>query len=508
MNQYLSIKKVKELFRKITSTVDTTGCEKEVNEINHTLDKFLDKGIDFKEIVDSLDDSIFITDKDGKVLYANPAYEKNTGISLDRVIDHYVNDLIHKDHLYSGGAIPYVLKYKKSCFRLSTTYAQGKPLKGYAAGTPLFDDNGNLYQVVACSRPIVSLSSLKEDFNAFISEVEQIKPQKIDTKAESNLSPEMVGRNTTLSSLWSIIKNVAPSDATVLITGESGSGKEVIADEIYKNSKRNKQPFIKINCASIPAHLIESELFGYKKGAFSGANANGKPGLFEMANNGTLLLDEIGDMPMDLQVKLLRAIQSQEITRVGDTTPIHLNIRFLASTNSDLKQKIAEGTFRQDLYYRLNVIPLYVPPLRERKDDIEELCNTFIERFSTKYELPFSLTKDQIKYLQRYNWPGNIRELENIIEYLVLCSAGNGVCDDSILYNLLDISSEGEVTHSASNISHDFNSAVEEFEKQYLENTLRNCRTLREAGDRLGLNASTISRKIRQYNIDYDGIRR
>ena len=310
----------------------------------------------------------------------------------------------------------------------------------------------------------------------------------------------MIGKDGTLANIWTLISHVAPSDATVLITGESGAGKEVIADEIYRNSNRNDKPFVKINCAAIPAHLLESELFGYEKGAFSGANAKGKQGLFELANHGTLMLDEIGDMPMDLQVKLLRAIQQQEITRIGGSRPIKLDIRFLALTNSNLKEKIANGTFRQDLYYRLNVIPIYVPPLRERVADIEALCNRFIEVFSAKYNRPFSLTEQQLNYLKQYSWPGNIRELENIIEYLVLCSSGIGQVDDSIIAGLLNISQEQEPTITA---DMDFSSAVAQFEKNLLETTLKTSGNLREAGKKLNINASTISRKIKQYNIDY-----
>lgn len=502
MNQYKAIYQIREMLQNlITEYADSDSqLTQKLKTIDQELNYFLNRGIDFKQIVDELDDSIFITDKEGNVLYVNPAYTRNTGITPDRVLNHNVHDLIEKDKLYSGGAIPDVLRTKKSAFRLSTTYGTGAPLLGYASGTPVFDSDGNLHQVIASSRPIVTLQALKEDFNIFVRQVQEMNPQNTNTESEKHLSTEMIGKDGTLANIWTLISHVAPSDATVLITGESGAGKEVIADEIYRNSKRNDKPFVKINCAAIPAHLLESELFGYEKGAFSGANAKGKPGLFEMANHGTLMLDEIGDMPMDLQVKLLRAIQQQEITRIGGSKPIHLDIRFLALTNSNLKEKIANGTFRQDLYYRLNVIPIYVPPLRERIADIEPLCNRFIEIFSEKYNRPFSLTEQQLYYLKQYSWPGNIRELENIIEYLVLCSSGIGQVDDSIIAGLLNISLEQEPLHS-DNI--DFSTAVAQFEKNLLENTLKTCGNLREAGQKLNINASTISRKIKQYNINY-----
>lgn len=500
MNQYKAIYQIRQMLHDLMAEYSNSEIQPKLEAIDRELDYFLDRGIDFKQVVDGLNDSIFITDKDGNVLYVNPAYTCNTGIKPERVVNHNIYDLIEKDKLYSGGAIPDVLRTKKPAFRLSTTYGTGAPLMGYASGTPIFDSDGNLHQVIASSRPIVTLQSLKEDFNTFLKEVQEMTPQNTCTESEKHLSTEMIGKDGTLANIWTLISHVAPSDATVLITGESGAGKEVIADEIYRNSKRNDKPFVKINCAAIPAHLLESELFGYEKGAFSGANAKGKPGLFEIANHGTLMLDEIGDMPMDLQVKLLRAIQQQEITRIGGSKPIHLDIRFLALTNSNLKEKIANGTFRQDLYYRLNVIPIYVPPLRERVADIEALCNRFIEIFSEKYNRPFSLTEQQLYYLKQYSWPGNIRELENVIEYLVLCSSGIGQVDDSIIAGLLNISLEQEPIMSD---TVDFSTAVAQFEKNLLENTLKSSSNLREAGQKLNINASTISRKIKQYNINY-----
>lgn len=578
MNQYLAICNIRSLLKDTIRQCQDASITRQLQSIDSELQYFLEKDIDFKEIVDGLDDSIFITDASGNVLYVNPAYTKNTEILPEEVIGHNISELIGKDKLYTGGAVADVIKNKKSAFRLSTTYKSAPPRTGYVVGTPIFDRDGKLHQVVACSRTIISLQALQDDFQTFVQEIHKLEAKPIEKASQKNLSGDLIGKYTSLSHIWTIINHIAPSDATVLITGESGVGKEVIADEIFRNSKRSKKPFIKINCASIPANLLESELFGYEKGAFSGASAKGKPGLFELANNGTLMLDEIGDMPMDLQVKLLRAIQSQEITRIGGTAPIKLNIRFLALTNSNLKEKIKEGTFRQDLYYRLNVIPIYVPPLRERIVDLEALCSFFIDKFCSKYECSFHLTKQQLDMLGRYDWPGNIRELENIIEYLVLCSAGIGQVDDSVLSGLLNISSpiagnpEEYLQNSQSTVDSgtsqknpagtadnempqkntagtadskrpqkntadaadnetfpenpadaadngvasqdapgnfsadepaDFASAVAAFEKELLERTLKNSRSLRDAGQKLGINASTISRKIKQYHIEY-----
>ena len=513
MDQYVAIRDTRIALQKLIASVQDQHLVTALNGIDRALAVFHDRGIDFKEVTDHLDDSLLITDADGIVLYINLAYTKNTGITEEDVLGKDIHQLIGTDKLFTGGAVCSVLEGKKQVFRLSTTYKTEQPLMGYVVGTPLFRPDGSLRQVVACSRPIPSLRSLQDDFETFVHEVNSLKPKSINKESAKELSEGMVGRYGSLEQIGVLIDHVAPTDASILITGESGVGKEVIADEIYRRSLRNDKPYVKINCASIPAHLLESELFGYEKGAFTGANTKGKIGLFEYANNGTLMLDEIGDMSMDLQVKLLRAIQSQEITRIGGTKPIRLNIRFLALTNADLKKKVAEGGFRQDLYYRLNVIPIRVPPLRERQQDLEALCDHFIDRFSRKYSRSFHLTQRQLDYMKEYSWPGNIRELENLIEYLVLCSSGIGQVGDEMLAGLLSLDKgvllaeepRKPMVPAVPGLEEeiDFNAAVCAYEKQLLEYALRGSSTLQEAGKKLNLHASTVCRKIKQYQIEY-----
>ena len=548
MNQSLSIYNIRQKLHDIMENTDSNTAQA-LSEVDASLGDFLDYGIDFKRVVDGLDDSLLITDNTGKCIYVNPAYSKNTSIQPKEILGKVVMDEYGPGKLFSHGAVGDVIKTGKVTFCLCKTSKNDIPLTGYIIGTPLFDNQGNLQQVIALSRPIVQLKGLRNYFAAFVSELNQIQKQlsPTTTDAKEQLSPPMIGKETTMAPIWSLIHHIAPTDATVLITGESGTGKEVLADEIFRNSNRKNERFVKLNCASIPAQLFESELFGYEKGAFSGANAKGKPGLFELANHGTLLLDEIGDMPLDLQVKLLRAIQTKEITRIGGIKPIHLDVRIIAATNCNLKAKVADGTFRQDLFYRLNVVPIKIPPLRERKDDIEALCDFFIRKFSEKYHSSFSLTELQLDYLRSYNWPGNIRELENIMEYLVICSSGVGAVNNEMITNLLGISNEivenpmsasatetaaslAEISSPSANLSVaepqppvaelqtsgnsdtaqntptaniDFTTAVEQYEKKLIEEALQHSKNLREAGKLLNVNASTVSRKIKQYHINY-----
>ena len=507
MDQVLAIKQIQE---KINKALDEgiSGSASDTNallrEISSDLDVFLDKGIDFKIVVDSLDDSVMITDNEGTVLYVNPAYEKNTEIMSEEVLGRTVQSILEEGKLFKGGATMDVIKQKKRVFRLASTFKSGEPRIGYTVGVPIFDEEGELLQVVVNSRPIDTLNRLRKDYERFLEETKKFnKEQKTVKLYESAddpiLSESLIGSSASLHNVWELIQKVAPTDASVMISGESGVGKEIVADEIYKMGPRKDKPFVKVNCASIPANLLESELFGYEKGAFTGANASGKKGLFEMANNGTLLLDEIGDMPLDLQVKLLRAIQNKEITRVGGTKPIPLDIRFISATNSDLKKKIEDGTFRRDLFYRLSVIPIHIPPLRDRTDDLEELCNHFINIYGEHHGRWIHLLPSHLDLMKRYSWPGNIRELENVIEYLSICSSGTGNIETNMLLSLLNMTNDTSINQNDISLAE----STEQHEIARIEDALANSHNLREAGKILGVNASTVSRKIKQYGIDY-----
>ncbi|MBQ6401604.1 MAG: sigma 54-interacting transcriptional regulator [Firmicutes bacterium] len=507
MDQVLAIKEIQEKISKALEREDapeTSECRALLEEISSDLDVFLAQGIDFKVVVDHLDDSVFITDKDGLVLYVNPGYEKNTGILADEVIGRTVQDIIDEGKLFSGGATLDVLKTGKRAFRLATTYKSETPLVGYAVGVPIFDEDNELQQVVVNSRPIHTLERLRGDFGRFIDEATAVRnaQQKVKLHESADdpvLSESLIGSSASLQDVWKMIQKIAPTDASVMITGESGVGKEIVADEIYKMGPRKDKPFVKVNCASIPANLLESELFGYEKGAFTGASTSGKKGLFEMANQGTLLLDEIGEMPLDLQVKLLRAIQNKEITRVGGTKPIPLDIRFISATNADLKQRIDEGTFRRDLFYRLSVIPIHIPPLRDRTEDLEELCDHFVQIYGDHHGHQVQLLPVHLSLMKRYSWPGNIRELENVIEYLTICSSATGTIDMDMLQGLLNVAETGDLNMNEVTLAE----STEQHEIARIENALANSNNLREAGKILGVNASTVSRKIKQYGIEY-----
>jgi PAS domain S-box-containing protein len=477
-----------------------TALPEEIASLLQDLAALEEPQIDFREIVDHIDENIFITDGEGLVLYVNPAYSHNTGVPESDVLHRNVRDIV-KDGVFSGGSTIPVLETKRKAYRMSTTYRSDTPWLGYTVGVPIFDEQNELKQVVVTSRTIRTLVQLKDEYDQFVSVVKSYTSDnvKIIQHFDSGKREGTRWDSPKMQEIHTLISRVAPTDATVLLTGESGVGKEVVADEIYRLSSRSDKPFVKVNCAAISASLLESELFGYEKGAFSGADAKGKKGLIEMANHGTLLLDEIGEMSVDLQAKLLRVIQNNEIRRVGGTATISLDIRYIAATNRNLKQSVSDGTFRQDLYYRLRVIPIDIPPLRERPSDIAPLCRHFVQRNNDRYHTDYTLTPTQLSLLENYTWPGNVREVENIIEYFTICRTESDKTNDYMLMNLLNVDEQEENVDAGG----DMPKALEHLEKQMIEDALGKSKNLREAGQLLHISAPTLSRKIKQYHIDY-----
>lgn len=319
---------------------------------------------------------------------------------------------------------------------------------------------------------------------------------------------QLVGECRVMRQLKRLISRIAPSPSSVMVVGESGTGKEVVARAIHKLSGRRNKPFIAINCAAIPEQLLESELFGYVKGAFTGASANGKTGLIQAANTGTLFLDEIGDMPLMLQAKLLRAIEAREILPIGASSPIQVDIRIISATNQNLAQFIAEGKFREDLFYRLNVIPITLPPLRERQEDIELLVHYFLHLHTRRLGSVYpGIAPDVVEILRKHRWPGNLRELSNLMEYLVNVVPSGEVIDSTLLPpNLLNngATEQSDVTEvSEAHLSLDDagGTALEEMEKQMIREALSRHNSKKQVADELGIGIATLYRKIKKYEL-------
>jgi len=345
----------------------------------------------------------------------------------------------------------------------------------------------DIHEILALAKRVVEKQDLLKEVLYLRSEV-----------ARDHQFENLVGKNARMQEIYTLITRVADNNATVLLTGESGTGKEVLARAIHQQSNRAAKPFVAVNCAAIPAELLESELFGHEKGAFTGAIAT-KVGKFELATGGTLFLDEVGSMRLDLQAKILRALQEREVERVGGTRTIKIDVRVLAATNRDLKRAVEEGAFREDLYYRLNVVPITLPDLKDRQEDIPLLANHFMRKFSQESNPGIrEISKEAMAILLSYPWPGNVRELENVIERAVTLGRGEAILPEDLPPHLAGGAGpvERALAHEAS---------LEELEREYIHTVLRRTKWHQiRAASILGIDRRTLYRKIRRYGIKPD----
>ncbi|MCG6535414.1 MAG: sigma-54 dependent transcriptional regulator, partial [Syntrophales bacterium LBB04] len=332
-------------------------------------------------------------------------------------------------------------------------------------------------------------------------DITQLEEENVLLKQKVTHEYELTGNSESIMELKETISLVAPTNAWILIMGENGTGKELVARSLHKQSKRANKPFVEVNCAAIPEELIESELFGHEKGAFTGATEK-KRGKFDLAHEGTIFLDEVADMSLKAQAKVLRILQEKKYERVGGTKLIATDVRVLAATNKDLEKEMEEGRFRQDLYYRLNVIPLRVPPLRDRKEDIPLLVKRFLQDFSLKEgEAEKTITAEALAILMRHSWPGNVRELKNIVERLIIMKVGNVVeADDVPLFMKTEPTPEPDLAEDALSSLREAKIA---FEKQYIAGKLKEYDgNITRTAEAIGLERSNLHRKIRAYGLD------
>jgi len=436
-------------------------------------------------IIESSFDGIFITDESLRVTHANEAYSRITGVRMKDVLGKTMEELVEVG-VYNQ-SVSIAVRERLEPITLTQEVITGKTV--LVTGNPIFDKHGELFRIVTNVRDITELNNLKR-------EVEHLLFQESLKKAE--LCDNYIVKSPKSKELLDLTLRLGQVDSTVIILGESGVGKEVIANILHNNSIRKDKPMVHINCGAIPENLLESELFGYEAGAFTGALKHGKAGLFQIANKGTLLLDEIGELPLGLQVKLLRALQESEITRVGGVNPIKVDVRIIAATNRNLWEMVSQGTFRKDLFYRLNVVPIIVPPLRERREEIPALVNHFLKKLNNKYGLNKRISEKAIEHLIIYDWPGNIRELENVIERSYVTLASNLITE--IKFELHDANSE-KIFPLALPDKPKLKEAVEELEKRLILNTLKCYGSTRKAAAILGVSQPTICRKAARYGI-------
>lgn len=435
-------------------------------------------------IIENSFDGIYITARDGMTLYVNSAYEKLVNRSRDEYVGKTMNQLVE-----SGIMNTHITKTVVETGETITTtehLVSGKDV--IITGNPIFDDNGQVLAVVTNVRDISQIIRLEEQARRNNELIDIYKKRYFSDMTDRNVvceSPSSIN-------LFNMAHKVASKDSTVLLTGETGTGKEVVAKYIHTHSNRKDKNYIKINCGAIPENLLESELFGYVGGAFTGADPKGKSGMFELAHQGTLFLDEIGELPLELQSSLLRALQEGEITRIGSTKTQKVDVRIIAATNRDLTKMLEAGTFREDLYYRLNVISLKVPPLRERREDIPSLVELLIKQLNEKYNENKRTSSSFVFQLMSMEWPGNIRELFNFVERQYIIN------DSSTLSSIenLDFNS---YDHNVDDDSFNMNKIINSVEASLMKSALEKSRNTNEASKLLGISQPTFSRKYNKY---------
>ena len=448
-----------------------------------------------EKILDSYFGNIFVTSHNQEILYVNKNMAASVHMTKEELSQLSLSQLRQK-RLWTR-SISQELYEKKAPFDAYNVGASGEELFTHAA--PIFDEKGNVVLGVHYSIPKHMLEKFSKYITTESSNLQKYKDIADYMSSQNQAANSIIAKSPAAALAFSEAKYLAETDSTVLIRGETGTGKDVLANYIYRNSKRADQPFIPVNCSAIPSELMESEFFGYEPGAFTGALRSGKPGLFEMANCGTLFLDEIAELPLSMQAKLLRVLETGDVMRIGGTKIRHMNVRIIAATNRDLGTFVREGRFREDLYYRLNVMPIFIPPLRSRQEDILPLAEFFIAQNNQKYEQNRQLTAIVNERLLHYKWPGNIRELRNVIERYVI----SGRIDLEMPQEEAKSCSDAVVHTEKTGTSISLKDACREFEKNYIIETLNKHQgSVAKSAASLGIHRSLLYKKIQQHGIN------
>lgn len=461
-------------------------CQALLDELNKT--RALYKELD--EIIEKAPDGIYITDGEANVLRVNAAFERITGVMRTEVLGRNQRDIMKEGLIGQSNVLP-ALERQTSVTILHDNFPASRQVLDTCI--PVFNAEGDIIMTVSSVRDLTELNELRATLEQERAHRERYERQIEIIKGHSLQGGDLVIYDKKMLQTLLLAKRMTQVDSTVLLTGETGVGKEEIARYIHLNSSRRDGLFVEVNCGAISEHLAESELFGYEKGAFTGALQSGKAGLFEAANGGTLFLDEVGELPLDIQVKMLRALQTNTITRVGGTKTIPVNVRIIAATNQDLLQMVRQNRFREDVYYRLNVVPIHIPPLRDRPDDIEHLINHFLARFNERYKLNKSLSSRVHQTLLRHDWPGNVRELKNIVEHISVVEEGDVITMDALpLYIQKRQDMSGEKRPSS------MREQLQQYEYSLIQEAYEARPNVRAAAEYLGMPVSTFVRRRKE----------
>lgn len=449
----------------------------------------------FDAIFDAIHDDLLISDGDGMVLRVSPDFEDVYGVEKEYAVGRSVYDL-EREGYFKPSVIGRVLEHGE---KITMQQKNKKGRSIVVTATPVFNAEGRILLVVSFSRDITEMVELQQQYSHLENKIEQYTEEILKLRQKAALEKGVIGNSIQMKKILETIHRVANFDANILFLGASGVGKTMLAKTVHQQSKRKDGPFIDINCAAIPEHLLESELFGYEKGSFTGASAEGKIGLIELADGGTLLLDEISEMPLSLQAKLLKVIQDKKITRVGGTKEINVDFRLITASNQDLEELSKKGQFRKDLFYRLNVVKIEIPPLSSRTDDIIPLLNYFLSAINHKYDAHKKWHPLAVEALLAYSWPGNVRELANVAERAFMTSEGDVITLAHLPEDLLKISNVSYAPGDLEVEEQGLEQAMDEFERKIICQAYEKYRTTVGVAKALKISQPTAFRKISKY---------
>lgn len=463
-------------------------------DLQAELDELRTQNRELEVVLESSIDGFTIADGEGKIVRVNNSYAQIAGEPVERFVGKTVYELADEG-IFSPSATQMALERKKPT-TVNQFFRNGTK-QTLNSSNPVFNEDGTLYRVVTNVRDMSEVHSLRtelEESKVLIDHYAHLlekmtRQQAVEGYHSSN--------NNVMQALYFRALEYASVTAPVLIIGESGVGKELVADFIHSNSPRKNKPFLKINCGAVPEQLLEAELFGYEGGAFTGARKQGRTGLFEVANGGTVFLDEVGEMPLAVQVKLLRFVQNREFYRLGGSRLYTVDVRLIAATNRDLEAMVAERTFRTDLFYRLNVLSLFVPPLRDRIEDIVPLANHFLQKFNEQYSHEKYLSPAVCDLFESYPWPGNVREMSNLLERLAIIRTGDTITPAHLPEQMRKEASALQPREFGA-----YRETLDAFEKDYWSTVLKRYKSYRQAAEDLGVNHSTIVKKVARYKIE------